>query len=103
MAWKKRDQNGSAGGRASAMSGGGRERSGNLQCSRRGWSGGFDGVEHVELLPHLGGVEQVHESAFARAGSRHLAREARCDPRSGVVDEKRFLRNDAYFAASGIT
>jgi hypothetical protein len=60
-------------------------------------------VEHLEFLPHLGGVEKVHESAFARAGGRDLAREARCDPGSGVVDEKRFLRNDADFAASGVT
>lgn len=60
----------------------------------RGGGSRFQSVEDLELLPHLAGVEEVHEGALGRVGGGGRGGEAGGDMFAGVVHEKTFLRND---------
>ena len=58
------------------------------------WGGRLEGVEDLEFLSHLAGVEEVHEGAFGGGGGGRGGGEAGGDVFAGVVNEEAFLGND---------
>src|SRR5258708_25650726 len=58
-------------------------------------------MECLKLLPHVGGVEELDEHAFARAETARLGGGDGGQRPGGVAHEKRLLRVDAGLAKAG--
>lgn len=61
----------------------------------------MEGVQHLKLLSHLSGVQEVEKGAFVLGQRRGVPGENRLDGGAGMMDQKAFLRVDARGAAGG--